>query len=78
MPDEKPICSSRPFEMMKEIVEEGLKRGEIRPMLPIVAATSIFGGAIRMVHLLLDGVIEGPVAGHFDEIWQCAWSGVAS
>ena len=78
MPDEKPICSSKPFEMMKQIVEEGLERGEIRPMLPIVAATSIFGGAIRMVHLLLDGVIEGPITGHFDEVWQCAWSGVTA
>lgn len=76
MPDEKPICSSRPFEAMKKIVEEGIECGEIRRMQPVVAATSLFGGAIRMVHLLLDGVVEGPLSDHLDEIWECAWNGV--
>lgn len=76
MPDEKPICSSRPFEMMKQIVEQGIEQGEIRKMKPIVAATSVFGGAIRMIHLMLDGVLEGTVSEHLEEIWQCAWNAV--
>lgn len=76
MPDEKSICSSRPFEMMKEIVEAGMSQGEIREMAPMVAATALFGGPIRLIHLLLDGVIDGPLITMLDETWECAWRSV--
>ncbi len=78
MPDEKPICSSRPFEMMKNIVEYGIKNGEILPLDSAVAATSIFGGPIRMVHLRLDGALQEPLTEHFEQSWQCAWRAVSA
>ncbi len=76
MPDEKPICSSRPFEMMKKMVVEGIEQGDIRGMEPIVAATSVFGGAIRLIYLRLDGALEEPLPALLDEIWECAWRAV--
>ena len=51
MPDEKPVCSSRPFTLMKEMVVGGMENGEIRTMDPNVAAVAIFGGAIRLIFL---------------------------
>jgi len=76
LPDEKPICSSRPFEKMKAMVKAGMETGEIRQMDPTVASVSLFGGAIRLIHLWLDGVLNRPVSEYLDEIWACAWRAV--
>ena len=78
LPDQKPVCSSRPFEIMKQMVVEGMAEGEIRKMDPNIAATSIFGGAIRLIHLRLDGVLDCPLQECFDDTWQCAWRSVRS
>ncbi len=76
MPDEKPICSSRPFELMLRMVQEGIDNGEICAINPTVAAASVFGGTLRLINLRLDGVIEGPAALYLEDTWQCAWKSV--
>lgn len=77
MPDEKPVCSSKPFMLMKAIVMEGIENGEIIKIDPNVAAVSIFGGAIRLLFLRMDGVLEQPLSSFTDEIWDCAWRSVS-
>jgi len=77
LPDEPPVCSSTPFKTMRDIVKEGMDRGEIRQGDPWVLAASIFGGAIRMIHLRLDGVIREPLTGYYDELVDCTWRGLA-
>ncbi|MHC4799674.1 MAG: TetR/AcrR family transcriptional regulator [Planctomycetota bacterium] len=76
MPGMAPICSSRPFSQMREMVASGMKTGEVRPMDAIVAAASVFGGALRMISLRLDGVLEQPLEKYLDEIWSSAWRSV--
>jgi len=78
IPDQKPVCSSKPFEMMRSVVEEGMRRGEIIRMTPVVAATSVYGGPIRMITARIDGVLEKPLPEYLDETWQCAWRAVAA
>lgn len=73
LPGEKPVCSSRPFELMKQMVIEGMAAGEIREMESYVAATALFGGAIRLVYLRLDGVLPKPLPEYLDAAWECAW-----
>ncbi|BAZ93039.1 transcriptional regulator [Thiohalobacter thiocyanaticus] len=77
IPDQKPVCSSRPFVQMREMVAVGMKGGEVREMTPIVAASAVFGGALRLIQLRLDGVLDTPLPEYLDEIWQCAWRSVA-
>ncbi|WP_136797587.1 MULTISPECIES: TetR/AcrR family transcriptional regulator [Desulfosediminicola] len=77
MPGEKPVCSSRPFTLMKQMVIEGIDAGHIRPVDPNVAAVTLFGGAIRLIFLRLDGVLERPLPDYLEECWECAWRGVA-
>lgn len=77
LPDEPPICSSTPFEAMRNIVQQGMDAGEIRQGDPWVVAATIFGGAIRMIHLRLDGVIETPLPERYDELVDCMWNGLA-
>lgn len=76
MPDEPPFCSAKPFEMIKNMVEKGMSRGEIRKMNPVVATTCLFGAAFRFIHLHLDGTVQGPIEPYADEIWENSWRGV--
>ncbi|VFQ44623.1 TetR/AcrR family transcriptional regulator [Desulfoluna butyratoxydans] len=77
LPDEKPICSSGPFLKMKEMVKRGMDEGEIRRMDVTVASAALYGGAIRMIHLALDGVLVRPLESYLDDVWSCAWRSVA-
>lgn len=76
LPNEAPICSSRPFQAMKRVVNDGMDNGEIRKMESWVAATAMFGGALRMMNLQLDGVLTQPLSDYLDEVVDCAWRGV--
>lgn len=73
LPDEAPICSSGPFQAMKQVVIEGMAIGEVREMEPWVAATAMFGGALRMMNLQLDGVLDKPLTAYLDEVVESAW-----
>lgn len=76
LPDEKSICSTTAFVRMREFVFQGIDNKEIRSMDPLVAAMIVYGGAIRMICLRLDGVIELPLPGLVDSIWQNTWQGL--
>lgn len=78
IPDQKPVCSSRPFVQMREMVATGMKSGEVREMTPVIAASAVFGGALRLIQLRLDGILDAPLPEYLDEIWQCAWRSVAA
>jgi len=77
MPGMAPICSSRPFRHMREMVVKGMATGEVRSMDAMVAASSVFGGALRLISLRLDGVLEQPLDHYLDEIWSTAWRSVS-
>lgn len=78
LPDERPVCSSRPFETMRDFVQIGMDDGEIRRMDVMVATSCIFGGAIRLITARLDGVLAEPLPDRLDAVWECAWRGVAA
>ena len=77
IPELAPVCSSRPFVQMREMVRAGMAAGEIRALEPIVAAASVFGGALRLIQLRLDGILDKPLPEYLEEIWACAWRSVA-
>ena len=76
LPDEPPICSSTPFKTMRNIVQRGMESGEIREGDPWVVASGVFGGAIRLIHLRLDGVLNVPLPELYDELIECMWHGM--
>lgn len=78
LPDEPPVCSSRPFVMMREMVSRGMARGEVREMDAMVAATCLFGGPLRMVTARLDDILENPLPTYLDNVWTCAWRSVST
>ncbi|KAB2325585.1 TetR/AcrR family transcriptional regulator [Betaproteobacteria bacterium SCN1] len=78
LPDEPPVCSSRPFAMMREMVRRGMASGEIRRMDPLIASTCLFGGPLRMITARLDALLPRPLPDYLDDTWTCAWRAVAT
>lgn len=78
LPDEPPVCSSRPFMTLRRFVEAGMGRGEVRQIDPMVATSSLFGGAIRLITARLDGALATPLPGLLDATWECGWRGIAA
>lgn len=78
MPEETPVCSSKPFEMLRDMIARGMESGEVRRMNPMVAATALYGGPLRMMTARLDGVLPGRLPDYLDEVWASAWRSVAA
>lgn len=76
LPDEPPVCSSRPFVKLRDMVQQGMDRREIRAMDPWVAAACTFGPAIRMIQLRLDGLVPHALRGLGETLWESSWRGV--
>jgi len=77
LPEEPPICSSQPFRYMRQVVEEGVAAGEVRELEPWVAATAMFGGALRMMNLQLDHALDRPLSEYLDDVVECGWRAIA-
>lgn len=77
LPENAPICSSKPFQKMRGFVIAGIADGELYPIDDLVAASSLYGGALRMIYLRLDGVLDYSLMDKLDDIWECAWRSVA-
>ena len=73
LPDEQAICSASAFVRMRGFVFAGMTDGEIRQMEPMVAASLMYGSAIRMICLRLDGIIDTPIEPLFDALWDGVW-----
>ncbi|BET59089.1 MULTISPECIES: TetR/AcrR family transcriptional regulator [Geobacter] len=78
LPEAPPICSTRPFEIMRQLIVDGIDSGEIRPLDPTVASAVLFGGAIRLLHLALDGVLPQPIDTYLDEVMDAGWRGITA
>lgn len=73
LPEEQAICSASAFVRMRGFVFAGITEGEIREMEPMVAASLMYGSAIRMICLRLDGLVETPIEQLFDSLWEGVW-----
>lgn len=78
LPEALPICSTRPFVLMRELIADAVTSGEVRPLDPITASSAMFGGPIRLLHLALDGVLPRPLSSYLDEIADAGWRSITS
>ncbi len=74
MPEEKTICASPAFEIIRDMVREGIEKKEIRSMDQVVASASLIGGALRLIRLNLDCFLEHPLSHYVEELWECTWA----
>ena len=70
------VYNSSPFIKMREVIAKGIECGEFLETDNMAASSCIYGGAIRMIQLRLDGIIEKPITEYYDTIINAAWSGL--
>jgi len=78
LPSEPLICDASPFIKIRQIISEGIQQNEFIEMDSWVATSTIFGGAIRMIQLRLDGIVKEPLTGYTDIVINAAWFGAKS
>lgn len=78
LPDAPPVCSTRPFELMQEMVRDGITSGELRSMDLVAASLALFGGTIRLIQLGLDGVLQRPLTDYLEEVFEAGWRAVVN
>ncbi len=76
LPDEPPVCSATPFRTMRNIVKWGMDVGEILHGDSWITTSRVFGSAIHMIHLRLDGLIDKPLPEFHDELIENIWRGL--
>ena len=74
--DSPSICSSSPFERMRDIVVAAMECGEFHQTNPWVAASTVFGAPIRMIQLRLDGLIDEPLPKLLEPLLDAVWNGM--
>lgn len=76
LPNEPPICDSKPFVALRDIVKQGMDNGEIRKHDLWVATSSIFGAPIRLINLRLQNSLTTPLPTLLDETLDSIWQGM--
>lgn len=74
LPQEKPICSASAFVRMRRFASDGLQTGELKPMDSALASALMYGAAIRLVCLRLDGVVQEDLFHYFEPLWEQVWT----
>jgi len=78
IPTVTPICSSRPFAIMREMVQAGIEKKEIVDLDLTIVSNCLFGGMFRLINLRLDNTISGPLPEQLESVWNCSWRSIAA
>ena len=77
MPELPPICSSQPFLTLRKVIQQGMDEGVLIKMDLMVAASSSFGGVMRLIQLGLDNMLDNPLPSYLDSITKTCWRSIA-
>ena len=78
LPDQPLICDAIPFVKIRSITAQAIENGDIKDINTWVATSIVFGGAIRLIQLRLDGVIDKPLIHYFDSVMSSIWGGIGT
>lgn len=74
---EDPLATlSQPFIKMRSIIKKGIECGEFIALDPWVMSASVFGGAIRLIQLRLDGMLDQPLPYYGEMLLKTIESGI--
>ncbi len=76
LPEEPLMCDAAPFIKIRDITSQAIKNGDLKDTDTWVATSLIFGGAIRLIQLRLDGLIEKPLVDYMDILMSSLWGGL--
>lgn len=76
MEDAAPICFSEPFQLIRQIIREGMDLGEIRRADPFISAVSFSGAILRPAQLRIQCVLQNPLPNLLDQLVANAWAAI--
>jgi TetR/AcrR family transcriptional regulator, repressor of fatR-cypB operon len=74
--DQPLICDAAPFVKIRQITADAIKNNDLKDINTSVATSIIFGSAMRMIQLRLDGSIEEPLTNYFEMMMNSIWNGI--
>jgi TetR/AcrR family transcriptional regulator, repressor of fatR-cypB operon len=74
--DQPLICDAAPFVKIRQITAEAISNNDLKNVDTAVATSIIFGSAIRMIQLRLDGSIGEPLTNYFELMMNSIWNGI--
>ena len=76
LPDEKPIQDTAAFIKIIEIIQSGIKAGEIRNIDPMLAYAYFFGIINNTLQLVLAGALDKKADAYLAQVWLAAWNAI--
>lgn len=73
-----PICFSEPFRMIRQIIAEGMKAGEVREGDIFISGVSFTGAILRAVELRFRCVLDRPLTEIAEPLIANAWAAIKS
>jgi TetR/AcrR family transcriptional regulator, repressor of fatR-cypB operon len=74
--DQPLICDAAPFIKIRGITAQAINNNDVKDINNAVATSIIFGSAIRMIQLRLDGAIEEPLNNYCETLLDSIWKGI--
>jgi AcrR family transcriptional regulator len=69
---------ANPVDVVRQVVTDGIARGEIRPLAPLVAVALVMGPVVQAATFRTYGRLNGPLEGSADDIIAAVWAALAS
>lgn len=77
LPEEKSLHESAPFKKIINIIEAGIKEGEIRNITPQLGYAEFFGIIDNTLRLVLTGFLDRKADFYQSQAWLAAWNAIA-
>lgn len=77
LPEQKPLYESAPFKKIINIIEAGIKEGEIRSISPKLGYAEFFGIIDSTLRLALTGFFDRKADFYQSQAWLAAWNAIA-
>ena len=74
--DVSPVCMTKPFRVLREIIKDGMACGDIKQGDYFVCAVSYTGAILRPVQLHLECVLPRPLLETAEDFYDNAWAAI--
>jgi hypothetical protein len=77
LPDEKPVMETAASLKIINIIQSGIKAGEIRNIDPLLVSAYFFGIINNTLRMVLSGALDKNADAYLPQTWLAAWNVIA-
>lgn len=75
-PDSIPICMSKPFRLIEDLLRSGVEQGAVKALPVEMLAAAVVGIPLKLFEMKLRGVITYPLGERSAEVFALCWDAV--